>query len=91
MRVEACIQAYRMEDRRQRFADRRAETGHQPEAASAQPRAAHAAHQWFQPAFGAHILGQIAPEAADPTAALNAYTQPETRTPLRPYLVSASV
>jgi hypothetical protein len=91
MRVEACIQAYRMEDRRQRFADRRAETDQPHEPAGRQPRAEHAAHQWFHPALGAHILGQIAPESASPAEALMAYTQPESRTPLRPCLVSASV
>lgn len=57
--------------------DRRAEQ-------SSGPRARHAAHVWFAPAFGAQILGLMAPETVIPSRARRAYLQPETRTPLRP-------
>ena len=46
--------------------------------------ARHAAHVWFAPAFGAQILGLIAPEKVVPARAQRAYLQPEARTPLRP-------
>jgi hypothetical protein len=57
--------------------DRRTE---QPAAA----RASHPAHVWFAPAFGAQILGLIAPATVAPARAQRAYMQPEARAPLRP-------
>lgn len=87
MRVEACPYVYQPEDRRQRTFDRRSETDRREPDDAPHHRARHAPHVWFQPAFGAHILGQMAPEAANTAEALHAYTQPESRTPLRPHYV----
>lgn len=84
MRVEPAPYVFRNEDRRQRFAERRAETEDRRKETRPGPRARHAAHVWFAPAFGAHLLGQIAPEKVIPALARRAYAQPESRTPLRP-------
>ncbi len=78
---------YQNDERRQRFEDRRMATEDrrfEPEQHS--QRARHEAHVWFQPAFGAHILGQTAPSKVNGATATRAYTQPESRTPLRPTL-----
>jgi hypothetical protein len=90
MRVEPAPYVFRNEDRRQRFAERRAETEDRRSEAKPGPRARHAAHVWFAPAFGAHLLGQSAPEKVFPALARRAYTQPESRTPLRPSLVKSA-
>ena len=85
MRVEAAPYVFRHEDRRQRFDDRRGgdnERRYNPE--QDQPRASHRSPPWITPAFGAHILGQVAPAAVEPRIARRAYQQPESRTPLRP-------
>lgn len=89
MRVEAAPYVFRSDDRRQRFEDRRtSEDDRRFEAAQSNAaRARHEAHVWFAPAFGAHILGQVAPAQVTPSQARRAYTQPESRTPLRPSLV----
>ncbi len=84
MRVEPAPYVYRPEDRRQRFEDRRACPEDRRTAEPAAQRASHAAHVWFAPAFGAQILGLIAPETVIPARARRAYLQPEERTPLRP-------
>jgi tRNA U34 5-methylaminomethyl-2-thiouridine-forming methyltransferase MnmC len=84
MRVEPVPYVYRNDDRRQRWDDRRIAFEDRRIEQPASPRARHAAHVWFAPAFGAHILGLIAPEAVMPSRAQRAYLQPEARTPLRP-------
>ena len=84
MRVEPVPYVYRNDDRRQRCEDRRIANDDRRTEQSATPRARHAAHVWFAPAFGAQILGLIAPEAVIPARAQRAYLQPEARTPLRP-------
>lgn len=87
MRVEATPFVYRNAERRQRFEDRRTATeDRRSEPQQPSSRARHEAHVWFAPAFGAHILGQVAPAKVNTTAAARAYTQPESRTPLRPSL-----
>lgn len=89
MRVEAAPYVFRSDDRRQRLEDRRlAEEDRRSQAEPSAERARHAAHVWFAPAFGAHILGQTKPERVTPAQARRAYTQPETRTPLRPNFVT---
>jgi hypothetical protein len=90
MRIEACSPVVFSADRRQRFTERRAESGadrrrkERPER-----RARNAAHRWFEPAFGAHILGQMLPETVSPETAVQAYRQPEAKTPLTPSIVLA--
>ena len=84
MRVEPAPYVFRNEDRRQRFPDRRAGSERRSDDTDPKPRARHTAHVWFAPTFGAQILGQIAPETVVPARAQRAYSQPETRTPLRP-------
>ena len=42
------------------------------------------ARPWFEPVFGAHLLGQIEKSRVSREAAHRAYLQPEARTPLRP-------
>jgi hypothetical protein len=89
MRVEAAPYVFRSEDRRQRPEGRRfAEEDRRTQKEQPSERARHAAHVWFAPAFGAHILGQAKPERVTPAQARRAYTQPETRTPLRPNFVT---
>lgn len=90
MRVEPVPYVFRNEDRRQRFADRRADTTDRRNEAKTSARARHAAPTWFAPAFGAHLLGQVAPGAVIPRIAQRAYLQPEARTPLRPNLVKSA-
>ena len=90
MRVEPAPYVFRNEDRRQRFADRRAILERRETTAASQPRARHTAHLWFTPAFGAQILGQMAPEAVVPARARRAYRQPEASAPLRPSLVKSA-
>jgi hypothetical protein len=91
MRVEAAPYVFRSDDRRQRFEDRRAsEEDRRAETVQAAPRAQHAAHVWFAPAFGAHILGQVTPERVTPSRVKRAYAQPESQTPLRPSLVKSA-
>lgn len=87
MRIEAAPPVYRFDDRRPRPQVRREETSDRrnPDQASpSTPNATGRSHVWFEPAFGAHILGQVTPERATAAAATRAYTQPEARTPLRP-------
>lgn len=86
MRVQAAPQVYRPEDRRQRFEERRASSERRQPDDQPRTRARHASHVWFQPIFGAHILGQITPELTSPETAALAYTQPEARTPRIPLL-----
>ena len=89
MRVEAAPYVFRSDDRRQRFEDRRAsEDDRRFQQQQSAERARHEAHVWFAPAFGAHILGQAKPERVTPAQARRAYSQPETRTPLRPNVVT---
>jgi hypothetical protein len=90
MRVEPAPYVFRNDDRRQRFEDRRSAAEDRRTEQPAKPRARHAAHVWFAPAFGAQILGQIAPESVIPVCARRAYAQPEARTPLRPSLVKSA-
>jgi hypothetical protein len=90
MRVEPAPYVFRNEDRRGRFADRRASPDRRNEEPATCPRARHAAHVWFTPAFGAHLLGQIVVERIIPGRAARAYTQPESRTPLRPSRVESA-
>lgn len=90
MRVEPAPYVFRNEDRRGRFADRRAAPDRRTDEPVTTRRARHAAHVWFTPAFGAHLLGQIAAERAIPARAARAYAQPEARTPLRPSLVKSA-
>jgi hypothetical protein len=85
MRIEAAPHLSRFDDRRPRPELRRAGFDRRAEPAPvASPRAAASPHVWLQPAFGAHILGQAAPERAAPGVLARAYAQPESRTPLRP-------
>ncbi len=42
------------------------------------------ARPWFEPVFGAHLLGQIEKSRVSRETAHRAYLQPESRTPLRP-------
>ncbi len=85
MRVEAAPFVYRNDERPQRFEDPRTTQDERcAEQAQSGPRARHAAHVWFSPPFGAHILGQATPHRVTPAEAARAYTQPESRTPLRP-------
>lgn len=84
MRVEAAPFVFRSEDRRKRpDAERR---GHADRRSSARSerRARHTTHAWHMPAFAAHLLGQAYPNIIDATVVTRAYTQPESRTPLRP-------
>jgi tRNA U34 5-methylaminomethyl-2-thiouridine-forming methyltransferase MnmC len=90
MRVEPAPYVFRNEDRRQRFDDRRTPSEDRRAEQPAPPRARHAVHVWFTPAFGAQILGQIAPETIIPGRARRAYAQPEARTPLRPSVVKSA-
>lgn len=90
MRVEPAPYVFRNEDRRQRFADRRVEGEDRRTDAQTATRARHAAPMWFTPAFGAHLLGQVAPGTVIPRLAQRAYTQPESRTPLRPSIVKSA-
>jgi hypothetical protein len=92
MRVEAAPYVFRNADRRQRFDDRRtyASERRSETAQVTGPRARHAAHVWFAPAFGAHILGQVSPERANASRVALAYAQPEARTPLRPSLAKSA-
>jgi hypothetical protein len=85
MRVEAAPYVFRHEDRRQRFEDRRAQDDDRradPERHTT--RASHVSQPWLTPTFGAHLLGQIAPERAEAATIRRAYLQPEAKTPLRP-------
>jgi hypothetical protein len=84
MRVEPVQYVYRNDDRRERCEDRRAGGDDRRAEPSPAPRARHAPHVWFAPAFGAQILGLMAPETIFPARARRAYLQPEARTPLRP-------
>lgn len=85
MRVEAAPYVFRNEDRRQRFDDRRGRTDdRRSEAEHSARRASHTTQPWITPAFGAHLLGQLAPMAVDAEIARRAYMQPESKTPLRP-------
>ena len=87
MRVEAAPFVFRNDERRQRFEDRRtAEDDRRFEPDQPANRARHEAHIWFTPAFGAHTLGQTTPAKINAAQATKAYTQPESRTPLRPTL-----
>lgn len=91
MRVEAAPYVFRNEDRRQRFEGRRASDEElRPEQPQSAQRAKHAAHVWFHPALGAHILGQVKPTRATAAEARRAYQQPEARTPLRPSLITSA-
>ncbi|MFT3723848.1 MAG: hypothetical protein QM773_09700 [Hyphomonadaceae bacterium] len=88
MRVEAAPYVFRNGDRRQRPCERRTPNRERrTETTQASSRARHAAHVWFAPAFGAHILGQVSPEDVMPERVERAYAQPEARTPLRPNFV----
>ena len=89
MRIEGCSPVVFSADRRQRFTERRAESSERRRKERPERRARHQAHRWFEPAFGAHILGQMMPETVAPEAALRAYRQPEARTPLTPSIVVA--
>jgi hypothetical protein len=84
MRVVPAPYVYRNDDRRQRCEDRRVAADDRRTEQPSPPRARHTAHVWFAPAFGAQILGLIAPETIFPARARRAYLQPEARTPLRP-------
>jgi hypothetical protein len=87
MRIEGCSPVVFSTHRRQRFEERRAVTGDRRRKERTERRARHEAHLWFTPAFGAHLLGQIAPEMVSAEHAERAYRQPEAKTPLRPSLV----
>lgn len=78
---------YRFDDRRPRPDVRRAASDRRQEARPSSPRAEAQPHIWFQPVFGAHILGQVAPERAPAAAVARAYAQPEARMPVRPRTV----
>lgn len=84
MRVEPVPYVYRNDDRRRRYDDRRNAADDRRTDQASSPRARHAAHVWFAPAFGAQILGLMTPETVVPARARRAYLQPEARTPLRP-------
>lgn len=91
MRVEPAPYVFRNEDRRHRFTERRASSDDRRETSQhTNRRAQHQAHIWFAPAFGAHLLGQTAPQKPLPAQARRAYSQPEARTPLRPSLVKSA-
>jgi hypothetical protein len=90
MRVDPAPYVFRNEDRRGRFADRRAIAERRVDEPVTRPRAQHSAHVWFTPAFGAHLLGQAVAERIVPARAARAYSQPEARTPLRPSLVKSA-
>lgn len=90
MRVEPAPYVCRTEDRRQRFAERRAQSADRRKAPREGPRARHCAHLWFAPAFGAHLLGQLVETPVLPRTAERAYSQPEARTPLRPSIVKSA-
>jgi hypothetical protein len=90
MRVEPAPYVFRTEDRRQRFAERRGQAADRRSEPRDAPRARHAAYGWFAPAFGAHLLGQIASRAVPPLTIQRAYLQPEARTPLRPTIVKSA-
>jgi len=90
MRVEPAPYVFRNEDRRGRFSDRRANVDRRSDEPVTTRRAGHAAHVWFAPALGAHLLGQVAVERVIPARAARAYSQPEARTPLRPSLVKSA-
>lgn len=87
MRVEPAPYVYRPDDRRQRPDDRRAEMDRRRDAPEKQM--VNTAPAWFAPAFGAHILGQMAPEVIAPGNVARAYAQPEVRAPRQPLIVTA--
>lgn len=87
MRVEPAPHVFRNEDRRGRAEDRRGtgedrrtDTDRQPLGGGQKmnPR------PWFEPVFGAHLLGQVEKARISADEAQRAYLQPEARTPLRP-------
>jgi hypothetical protein len=90
MRVEPAAYVYQPDDRRARFADRRAATEERRSRSQPDRRARHAAHVWFAPAFGAQILGLISPEHISGSRLARAYSQPEAQMPLRPSLVRSA-
>lgn len=87
MRVDPAPHVFRNEDRRSRAEDRRG-TGddrrHDADRDANATRSRLNARPWFEPVFGAHLLGQIEKSRVAPAAAHRAYLQPESRTPLRP-------
>ncbi|HEV7690340.1 MAG TPA: hypothetical protein VGO52_05940 [Hyphomonadaceae bacterium] len=89
MRIEGYSSVVASSDRRQRFNERRHESSERRRKERPERRARHAAHRWFEPAFGAHILGQMMPETVSPEIAVRAYQQPEAKTPLTPSIFVA--
>jgi hypothetical protein len=88
MRVEGCSTVVFSADRRQRFNERRVESADRRRKDRPERRARHQAHRWFEPAFGAHILGQMMPETVAAETAVRAYQQPEARTSLTPSILA---
>lgn len=86
MRVEAITRTLRTWDRRTRTLERRAGEERRTSDRS-ERRARHTTQPWMFAPFGAHLLGQAAPETASAESIVRAYAQPETRTPLRPRFV----
>ncbi len=85
MRVEPAPHVFRNEDRRQRFDDRRGSgEERRTDPGRSTGRAQHEARPWFEPAFGAHLLGQLNKSRVPAKLARMAYLQPEARTPRRP-------
>jgi hypothetical protein len=87
MRIEGCSSVVSTSDRRQRFNERRHDSSERRRKERPERRARHAAHRWFEPAFGAHILGQMMPETVAADVAVRAYQQPEAKTPLTPSIL----
>jgi hypothetical protein len=89
MRVEPTPHVFRSEKRRPRFEEvRPTEKAKHDQDNHPEERARHELHIWFAPAFYAHILGQATPPVVTPEQARMAYSQPESRTPLRPQHVA---
>lgn len=87
MRVEPAPHVFRNEDRRARAEERRG-TGEDrrtdTDRNAGSDRNRMNARPWFEPVFGAHLLGQIEKPRISRETAHRAYLQPESRTPLRP-------
>jgi hypothetical protein len=78
MRVEPAPYVFRSTDRRQR-SDTRGQGQERRRPETEQRRARHSGPKWFHASFGAHLLGQVAPETVNPRIAVRAYQQPEAR------------
>jgi hypothetical protein len=86
MRVEAAPFVVRSQDRRKRDAERRTQPERRISAGSRAERRAHlGSNAWIMPAFGAHLIGQGEQQVIPAETVTRAYSQPESRMPIRPH------